>query len=272
MRRHTRTKEDAALALVLSVLFGAGIALSRYVQSAVPGGGKAGLDSYILGKTAGIVLSDVILVSIICVFALAIVFLLFKEFRVVTFDADFARSLGWNTTALDFLVMSLVAVSVVVGLPMVGIVMVAALTILPAVSARFWVEDLRKMLLLSAALGVVSAGAGVLVSAQFSQMPTGPMVIIAAGCGFVASALLAPNRGLVAFLLRARAHQILLGARIAVKEASLAPLTEDSNTRLKRAGVRRSKASVSKALELGWLIQADAGLVPAGVSVHKVAP
>jgi hypothetical protein len=72
--------------------------------------------------------------------------------------------------------------------------------------------------------------------------------------------------------LRARAHQILLGARIAVKEAALEPLTGDSNTRLKRAGVRRAKASVSKALELGWLIQADAGLVPANVGVQKVEP
>ncbi|MBV6459053.1 MAG: Manganese transport system membrane protein MntB [Fimbriimonadaceae bacterium] len=202
MRRHTKTKEDAALGLTLSVMFGAGIALSRMVQNAVPGGAKAGLDSFILGKTAGIVFADAILVGVVSLAALLVLIFGYRAFKLVTFDSHFAHTLGWNTAWIDFALMGLIAIAVVVGLPMVGIVMVAALTILPAASARFWTEQLSLVVALSAVFGSASAVIGALSSAGMTAMPTGPWIILTGGALFLASGLFAPNRGVIAAYIR----------------------------------------------------------------------
>jgi manganese/zinc/iron transport system permease protein len=202
MRKHTRTKEDAALALSLSVMFGAGIALSRMVQNAVPGGSKAGLDSFILGKTAGIVLADAVTVGLVSVVAAIALVVGFRAFSVVTFDVDFAHTLGWKTASIDFVLMGMVALAVVIGLPMVGIVMVAALIILPAATARFWSEQLRVVVMLAALFGAFSAVVGAISSAGMKAMPTGPWIVLTGGLFFLVSGLIAPNRGVVAVAIR----------------------------------------------------------------------
>jgi manganese/zinc/iron transport system permease protein len=217
LRRYSRTKDDAAIGLVLSVFFGAGIALSRFIQNEVKDGSQAGLDTYLLGKTAGIVRQDVIVVAIVCAACLAVVTVLFKELRLVSFDPEFARSMGWNTLVLDFLAMGLLAAAVVVGLPMVGIVLVAALTILPAVAARFWTESLAKMLWIAAFVGALSALLGTLVSASAVKLPTGPLVIMASGALFLVSALLAPNRGVLSTWFRAWTHRLEHSAELSLR-------------------------------------------------------
>lgn len=252
LRRRTRTKEDAALGLVLSVLFGAGVALSRYVSNVVPDGSKAGLDTFVLGKTAGIVLADVILIGIVALVSIALVAIFFKEFRALSFDHDYAQSLGWNTTALDFLLMSMVSLAVVAGLPMVGVVMVAALTILPAVSARMWTHRLSTMLLIAAAVGVVGAAAGVMISAERPQMPTGPVVILCMGVLFLASALFAPANGVAAQAIRRMAFQAERGARLAISALA-------TGGGLRESGVIRPALALAHARRSGWIERGDAG-------------
>src|SRR5687767_12817040 len=131
LRRWTRIKEDAAIGMVLSVLFGAGIVLSRLIQNRSSTGSKAGLDSYILGKTAGMLASDVYLIAAVGGLSLLVIVLFYKEFKAVVFDVEFAKSQGWPVVAIDIALMTLVALSVVIGLPAVGVVLMAALLILP---------------------------------------------------------------------------------------------------------------------------------------------
>lgn len=202
--RNTRTKPDAALAIVLSGFFGLGIALSRYVQNAVPDGSKAGLDSFLLGKVSGVVLQDVALIGLVSVAALGLILLAFKEFKLLTFDPAFARSLGWNTQRLDFLILGLITAAIVAGLPMAGVVLVAALTILPPLAARFWTHRLEVMVGLAAAVGAGSATIGVLVSGTQADLPTGPLIILTAGALFLFSAFVAPDRGVLAAIRRRR--------------------------------------------------------------------
>src|SRR5207249_1041460 len=156
LRRWTRVKEDAAVGIVLSVFVGAGFALSRIIQSRVTGGSKAGLNSYILGKTAGMILQDVYLISATAMLCLVLVVLLYKEFKLVSFDAGFARVQGWPAQPLDLLLMALLAATVVIGLPAVGAVLMAALLILPAATARLWTDRLGTMLLLAAGFGAAT--------------------------------------------------------------------------------------------------------------------
>lgn len=202
LRAWTRIKEDAAIGIVLSVFFGAGIVLSRIIQNKVTAGSKAGLDSYILGKTAGMLGQDVLLIAALAFGSLAVVLLLSKEFQLISFDTPFATVQGWPSLFLDLVLMSLIAVVVVIGLPAVGVVLMAALLILPGASARFWTERLPTMIRISILIGFLTGAVGTLVSASFSLMPAGPLIVLVGTFFFLISVLFAPRRGVIARRLR----------------------------------------------------------------------
>lgn len=202
LRRYTRVREDAAIGIVLSVFFGVGIVLTRLIQNATSfAGSKAGLDSYILGKTAGMIQSDVILIAGVAAFSLGLILLLYKEFLLVGFDAAFASVQGWPVLAIDVLLTSLIAITVVIGLPAVGVVMMTALLIVPGVTARFWSDRLSFVLAIAVTIGLLMGVIGTAISATYAKMPAGPVITLVGTAFFVASALFAPRRGLVSRLL-----------------------------------------------------------------------
>jgi len=198
LRRFTRIKEDAAIGIVLSVFFGLGIVLVTWIQKTSTTGSKAGLDSYILGKTAGIVLADVQLIGLVAAAILALVLLFYKEAKLLVFDPDFARVQGWPVGWLDFLLMGLLAVVVVIGLPAVGVVLMAALLILPGSTARFWSDRFGVILTLATLFGAATGLVGASLSAATDTLPAGPIIVLVGTALFVASALFAPRRGVVA--------------------------------------------------------------------------
>lgn len=204
LRRWTRIKEDAAIGIVLSVFFGAGIALSRAIQNMTVSGSKAGLDSYILGKTAGMLASDVYLIGGVSLLSLVIIVLCYKQFLVLSFDPGFAQVQGWPVYVLDLVLMGLVAITVTVGLPAVGVVLMASLLIIPGAAARFWTERLGLMLVLSGILGLCIGLGGTWLSTTFSLLPAGPLIVLTGTVVFFISLLCAPERGLLARTWRER--------------------------------------------------------------------
>ena len=203
VRAQTRIKEDAAIGVVLAGFFGLGIALSRIIQNE-PGGNRAGLDSYIFGRTAAMVRQDVWLIAAVAAVVLTVVALLYKEFRALCFDRQFAAAQGWPVLRLDILLMALLCLCTVIGLPAVGVVLMAALLIIPAAAARFWTERLGAMLLIAGLVGLLSCVAGASASALAAKLPAGPLIVLAAGACFGISMLLAPRRGVLAGVLRRR--------------------------------------------------------------------
>lgn len=95
--RWTRTKEDAALGIMLSAFFGLGIVLLSAITRSSVGGNSAGLNSYLFGEPGNMVDSDLAVLAVVAGLVLAIVALFFKEFKLTAFDADFAQSQGWST-------------------------------------------------------------------------------------------------------------------------------------------------------------------------------
>jgi manganese/zinc/iron transport system permease protein len=203
LRRGTRVKEDAAIGIVLSVFFGLGIVLSRMVQNTAGLGNKAGLDSYILGKTAGIIRQDVMLIGGVSMVSLVAIGLAYKEFKLTVFDPGFARVQGWPVLRLDLVLMGLIALAVVFGLPMVGVVLMAALLILPAAAARFWTDRLGPMLALASLFGLVTGLVGTAISARYAGMPAGPIIVLVGSGVFLFSVLAAPRRGVLGRALSA---------------------------------------------------------------------
>src|SRR5690606_24144632 len=100
--------------------------------------------------------SDVWVMAITSVALVGICMLLFKEFKIVSFDPGFARGLGYPVALLEQLIMLLIVMAVVIGIQAVGVVLMSALLIAPAVSARYWTEKLSVMVLLSGLFGAIS--------------------------------------------------------------------------------------------------------------------
>lgn len=199
--RHTRLREDAAIASVLSVFFGAGVVLMTVVQSS-PSGQQGGLRAYIFGQATGMSAGDVALMAAMALAAALLVALLFKELTLTCFDEDFARAAGWPVATLDLLMMALVVVVTLAGIRAVGLVLVIAMLIVPAAAARFWSDRARTVTILAGALGGLSGYLGATASALVDKAPTGAVIVLTAGAVFLASLLLAPRRGVIAALLR----------------------------------------------------------------------
>lgn len=198
LSRKTRVKEDAAIGIVLSVFFGIGIVLSGVIQRTGSSGAQAGIDSFILGQTAGMILTDVYFISGVALAVLLVVTMLYKELQILCFDADFAAAEGWPVLRLDLLLMVLLTVTTVIGLPAVGVVLMVALLVIPAAAARFWAQRLVPLLSTAAAMGATSGAVGTLLSANSTDLPTGPVIVLCASSLFVISFLFAPERGWVA--------------------------------------------------------------------------
>jgi manganese/zinc/iron transport system permease protein len=116
--------------------------------------------------------------------------------------------------------MALIALVVVIGLPAVGVVLIAALLILPGAAARFWTERLGVMLGVSAAFGLAIGVTGTLLSAGYERLPAGPIIVLAGTVLFLVSALFAPRRGGVARWLRHRRFRNELAKWKALKTAA----------------------------------------------------
>lgn len=212
----TRTKEDAALGIVLSTFFGAGIVLLSIVQQRATGG-QAGLNSYIFGQASLMLRQDVYLIGAVSATALIVIVLLYKELKLLSFDPGFARAQGWPTFALDLGLMGVLALVTVIGLPAVGVVLMAAMLILPGATARFWTDRLGHMLILAGLVGAGSAAVATLISAGLLEawlgfdpfafgdtsvnLPTGPLIVVCGTAALLLSVAFSPRRGVIAALV-----------------------------------------------------------------------
>ncbi|MCC5985176.1 MAG: metal ABC transporter permease [Rhodobacteraceae bacterium] len=202
--RLTRLKTDAALGVVLSVFFAVGVVLLTVAQGR-GGAAQAGLSTFLFGQAAAILRGDLWIMGGAALAALALVLALWKEFKLVSFDPQAAAAQGLPVTVIEAAMTVMVAIAIVVGLQLVGVILMVALLIAPAAAARQWTGSLGAMVALSAAFGAVAGVTGALVSATARGLSTGPVVVLVASAIVLASLLLAPRRGLIAQALRRRA-------------------------------------------------------------------
>ena len=195
IRSRSRIKSDSAIALTLSCFFALGISLSRLIQN-LPDGSAAGLDSFILGKAASISFSDLISISCVTLLALLATTIFFKEFVLICFDRNFATVQGYPVNLLEIFLMILMCLCVAAGLPAVGSVLVVALLIFPAVTARIWSDKIKTVVILSGFFGSLCCVCGASLSAVIPSsyisggVPTGPIIVICAAILLIASLFL----------------------------------------------------------------------------------
>lgn len=202
----TRVKYDAALGTVLSTFFGLGTVLLTYIAGTGEAS-QAGLNSFIFGQAATIVRADVITTGAMAAVALGVVALLFKQFKLLSFDSAFAASLGYPVGRLNALLTGLIVLAIIVGIRTVGAILMAAMLITPAVAARQWTDRLGVMVGVSALIGAVSGVSGAVISAAGANLPTGPLVVLAATGFLLLSLLVGGAHGFLWSSLRHRRHR-----------------------------------------------------------------
>jgi manganese/zinc/iron transport system permease protein len=201
--RTARLPEDTALGIILSVFFGAGLVILTFVQRR-PTAAQAGLETFLFGQAATLLVRDVQFIAAVGGGALLLLLFFWKEFKLLTFDKDFAASIGLPVRRLDIFLTSLLVVAIVLGLQAVGVVLMSALVVAPAAAARQWTDSLGWMVILGGILGAGAGVAGASVSSLGRGIPTGPTVVLVASVVVAVSLLAAPGRGLLAEWIRSR--------------------------------------------------------------------
>lgn len=207
-------KQDAAIGLVFPALFSVAVILiSRFAR-----GVHLDVDAVLLGELAfapfdrltffGLDLPrSLVVMGIILLINLIFISLFYKELKLTTFDAGLAAALGFSPTLLHYGLMGLVSITAVGAFDAVGSVLVVALMVTPAAAAYLLTNNLRRMLMLSALIGVISAIGGYWLARGLNANIAGSMATIT-GVVFLIIFLFAPERGIVAGIRR-RARQKL---------------------------------------------------------------
>ena len=205
----SKIKEDTAIALILSVFFGVGILMLTHIQHN-GNASQTGLDSFLFGKAAALVGSDLVTFSIVAAILMLTVSLFFKELKLISFDMSYAQALGIPVKAIDLLLTTLTVLAVVTGIQAVGVILMAAMLITPAAAARFWTNDVKRMCIIAALMGGLSGLTGAYVSYVAPAMPTGPWIVMIISAIALLSFFLAPGGGILSRAIEQRKLQHLI--------------------------------------------------------------
>lgn len=201
IQNYTKIKFDSALALILSVFFGLGLVLLSYMNK-LPGSNKSGLNKFIFGQASTFIERDVNVIFITGIILLIIIVLFWKEFKLVSFDSDFAKTLGFSSKKIEILISVLIVATVIIGIQAAGVILISAMLISPAVAARQWTDKLSVMVILSAIFGGISGFFGTLISISQENLPTGPIIVVIISLIVLFSILFSNKRGIIFKIIR----------------------------------------------------------------------
>ena len=277
----TRIKQDTAMGIVLAAWFAAGIALLAYIQGRSDAS-QAGLDTFIFGQAAAMVASDVWLIGGVGGIAFVILGLFWKEFKLVTFDPDFAGANGFRVGLLNLMLSTLIVVAIVMGLQLAGVILMVGMLIAPGIAARQWTHKLNQMVILSGVFGAFAGGIGAILSAVDADIPTGPMIIVVAFIIVLLSIGFAPGRGLVWTWLRRRRDRRRFAAQSTLRDLykyarshgdATHPVPHDFITGVNPATAEQGLAQLQKqgdvvAQDDAWVLT-DSGIERAAQDAHN---
>jgi manganese/zinc/iron transport system permease protein len=141
------------------------------------------LDRYLLGQAAQLRNSDVQMIAGVSMLTLAVVAGFWPQWKLLAFDPEYAAGLGLPVRWLDWGLTTLTVAVVVIGLKSVGVVLITALLVAPAVAARQWTNRLGTMVILAGLFGALSGMSGTLLAHLLGQqvsIPTGPTIVLCA--------------------------------------------------------------------------------------------
>jgi zinc transport system permease protein len=170
--RRGKIKEDTAI----GIFFAAGMALGVLFLALKPGY-TSDIMSYLFGSILAVSAADLWIIGIVALIILTLLTLFFKGFLATSFDAELARASGIPETFLFYLLLGMVSVGIVASIKIVGIVLVSALLVLPAATARQWSRRYGVVLVLSLLFGLAYTVGGLMLS-YWLDIPSGAAIVI----------------------------------------------------------------------------------------------
>ena len=174
LTERTALKEDTAIGVIFAGLFALGVAMLS-----LRGNYSIDLAHFLFGNLLGVSSADLILTATLGTVVLLLIFLFYKEFLVLSFDPLLAETLRLPTRFLNYLLLILIAVTIVVALQVVGVALMLAILVTPAATASFLTRRLPSMMAVSAVIGVFSGVVGVYAS-YYLNIASGPAVVLVA--------------------------------------------------------------------------------------------
>jgi manganese/iron transport system permease protein len=195
-----RVSNDTAIGILFAGGFALGVALLATERSYT-----RDLTAFLLGSILGVTRQDLLLTGGIGAFVLATMFWFRRELTMIAFDRVFAQAKGINVWLFDQLFLVLLALAIVVSLQTVGNVLVLAMLVTPAATARLLSDRLRVMVALAALIGAACGVAGLYLS-YYRSVPSGASVVLVTVGVFGIVYLFAPRTGVISGRLARRVH------------------------------------------------------------------
>jgi manganese/iron transport system permease protein len=191
LSRRGQVKEDTAIGVLFAACFALGVALLSTVQSY-----SVDLTHILFGNVLGVSNIDLWLTAGLGAAVLLVVLLLYKELLVISFDPILAATLRLPLEALNYLLLILIALTIVVSLQTVGVALLVAMLVTPAATAYLLTRRLWHMMIVGAAVGALSSVAGLYLS-FYINVASGAAVVLVCTVFFVLALLFAPRRGVM---------------------------------------------------------------------------
>ena len=178
--RSKRLSEDAVIGVFLSASMALGLVLLSLRH-----GFQQDLFGYLFGSVLAISSAELFGLAALAAVVGLVLFASFREMLFVAFDEEVARAYGRPVDLLDALLLVVLAVTIVAGVRVVGVLLIEALLVVPAATAALWTLDFRRQIALSTTLGAASGVLGLVASYQFDVAAGGAIVLVAVFCFFV---------------------------------------------------------------------------------------
>ncbi|EFA73554.1 ABC-3 [Raphidiopsis brookii D9] len=197
IKNRSPIKEDAAMGIVFSGFFALGITLITVIQKT----NKIDLNHFLFGNILGVTPNEVRDTAILTAVALIIVFLLYKELLFYTFDPVGSRVAGLPVNQLNISLMLLISLTIVASMKAVGVILVLSMLITPGATAYLLVNRLHQVMILGAAIAIISSIVGIYLS-YFYNLPSGPAIVLVVCTAFVFAFLFSPKSRVLGTLLK----------------------------------------------------------------------
>lgn len=179
--KKVKISEDTAIGILWSLGMAIGIIFINLTPGYVPD-----LMSYLFGSILTVPVNDIIIMIFLDLIIVVTVLLFYKEFQGISFDEEFSQVIGMPTTYIYLLLLSIVALSVVVMIKVVGVILVIALLTIPAAIAKQYTYNIRHMMIFAVILGIILTMGGLYTSYLFN-LASGATIVLVLGLGFIFS-------------------------------------------------------------------------------------
>jgi manganese/iron transport system permease protein len=197
-----RIKEDTAIGVVFAGAFALGVVLISTSDNYT-----GDLTAFLFGDVLAVTHTDIYLSVVFGGISFILAFLLRRVLILVSFDREMALSMGVPVFWLETLLLLLVTLTIVISLRAVGNVLVLAMFVTPAATARLLADDAGKMMLISSVLGALSGICGLYIS-WYTDLAAGGTIVLTATVVFLVVMVSAPRHGLIAHALRGRSNAL----------------------------------------------------------------